>query len=95
MDFAAEELIENTKPDAQLKPGSWRYNGSRVIDSTFIAQRDGSIISVIADPDSLIESGRVTAEDDENWRPKKANLPPIGTPVKLVLTFASAIRESD
>ncbi len=85
----AEDLIENTKPDVQLKPEPWRYNGSRVVDGTFIAQRDGSIISIIADPDALSESGRVTADNDENWRPKKANLPPIGTPVKVVLTFNS------
>jgi hypothetical protein len=84
---AAEELIENTKPDARLAPGSWRYNGSRIVDGTFIAQRDGSIISIIADPDTLIESGRVAADDDENWRPKKTNLPPVGTAVKVVLAF--------
>jgi hypothetical protein len=85
--LAAEELIENTKPGVQLAAGSWRYNGSRIVDGTFIAQRDGSIISIIADPDSLIESGRVAAEDDENWRPKKSNLPAVGTTVKVVLTF--------
>jgi hypothetical protein len=85
--FAAEELIENTKPEARLKPGNWRYNGSRVVDGTFIAQRDGSIIAIIADPDSLIESGRVPADDDENWRPRKANLPPVGTAVQMILSF--------
>jgi hypothetical protein len=85
--LGAEKLIENTRPDVRLASGSWRYNGSRIVDGTFIAQRDGSIISIIADPDSLIESGRVAADDDENWRPKKTSLPPNGTAVKVVLRF--------
>jgi hypothetical protein len=91
--LAADELIENIKPGVRLGAGSWRYNGSRIVDGTFIAQRDGSIIAIIADPDSLVESGRVAADDDENWRPKKSNLPALGTPVKLVLRFSGAAED--
>jgi hypothetical protein len=83
----AESTIDNIAAEKQLTPGTWRYSGSRLVDGTFIAQRDGSIISIIADPDSIIQSGRVSAEDDENWRPRKSELPPVGTPVKIVLQF--------
>ena len=83
-----EDFIDNTVPEKRLVSDQWRYLGSRLVDGTFIAQRDGSIISIIADPDALAQSGRVTPDDDENWRPRQAMLPPIGTPVKIVLTFA-------
>jgi hypothetical protein len=86
---SVEEVIENVNREKSLKSGTWRYLGSRLVDGTFIAQRDGSILAIIADPDALIESGRVSAEDDENWRPRKSVLPPVGTPVKLVLTFGT------
>lgn len=80
----AEEVFENTSAEKSLSVGPWSYNGSRLVEGTFIAQRDGSIIAIISDPDALVESGRVSAEDDENWRPKKSALPPVGTPVELI-----------
>jgi hypothetical protein len=85
----AEDLITNIKPDVKFRPGFWRYTGSRVVENTFIAQRDGSIVAIMADPDSIIESGRIPADDDDNWRPRKSELPPIGAPVKVILTFDS------
>ncbi len=81
----AEDLIENVQPDRRVPDGLWRYNGSRLVDGTFIAQRDGSIVSIIADPDALIETGRVLADDDDDWRPRKRALPPVGTALKLIL----------
>lgn len=85
--ISAESVIDNTIPDKRLPDGTWRYTGSRLVDGTFIAQRDGSIISIIADPDSIVQSGQVSAEDDENWRPRKTELPALGTPVKVALEF--------
>jgi hypothetical protein len=82
-----EDVIDHTMPGKSLKPNPWSYKGSRIVDGTFLAQRDGSIIAIIADPDAIMENGRVSAEDDENWRPRKSALPPLGTPVKIVLKF--------
>ena len=55
------------------------YNGSRVVDGAFLAQRDGSIVSVIADPDSLADNPGPRRDDDDNWQALTANLPPLGT----------------
>jgi len=92
--LAAENLIDNTTPGVRLAPGLWRYNGSRLVDGTFIAQRDGSIVSIIADPDALIETGRVATDDDENWRPRKTGLPAIGSAVKVILSFEPRVNGS-
>jgi hypothetical protein len=82
-----ENVIENINAEKSLKADGWRYQGSRLVEGNFVAQRDGSILAIIADADALAECGRVSAEDDENWRPRKAALPPAGTPVKIILTF--------
>ncbi|HTG43749.1 MAG TPA: YdjY domain-containing protein [Verrucomicrobiae bacterium] len=85
----ADSLIDDVARNKSMPEGLWNYRGSRLMDGTFIAQRDGSIISIIADPEALIESGRVAAENDENWRPRKAGLPAVGTPVKIILSFTA------
>jgi hypothetical protein len=87
--MAAEDLITNIMPDVKFRPGFWRYNGSRVVENIFIAQRDGSIVAIMADPDAIVESGRIPADDDDNWRPRKSELPPVGAPVKVIFTFDS------
>jgi hypothetical protein len=80
-----ENLISNTVTRAQMTPGPWIYNGSRVAEGTFLAHRDGSIIAIISDPDALINSPRPGREDDEIWRSNPARLPGKGTP--LVVTI--------
>lgn len=52
---------------AVMETGFWIYNGSRVIDGTFIAQRDESIVSIIHDPDALMNNPRRGRENDEIW----------------------------
>ena len=49
----------------------------------------GSIVAIMADPDAIVESGRLPADDDDNWRPRKSELPPVGAPVKVIFTFDS------
>ncbi|HEV8544131.1 MAG TPA: YdjY domain-containing protein [Verrucomicrobiae bacterium] len=84
---SADSLILDVNRQKRLLDGDWQYLGSRMVEGTFIAQRDGSILSIIADPDSLMQTGRISADDDDRWRPAKTDLPPIGAPVKLTLQF--------
>lgn len=83
-------LIFDSVRKQPLTTGTWNYRGSRIVDGTFIAQRDGSILSIIADQDALAETGRVAADDDDRWRPAKDRLPPKGTPVRIILDFAKS-----
>jgi hypothetical protein len=84
---SADSLVTDIAKKKAMAEGDWIYVGSRLVEGEFIAQRDGSIISIIADPDALIQSGRVSGENDENWIPRKASLPPVGTQVKVLLEF--------
>ncbi len=83
----AERLIDNIVPGVKVPPGVWRFNGSRLVDGIFLAQRDGSIIAIMADPDALIETGRIAADNDDNWRPHTAGLPAVGGAVQIILSF--------
>lgn len=75
-----------TTPAKPAPATLWLYNGSRVQqDGTFVAQRDGSIVSIIRDPDALINYPGDTRDDDEAHLPNDPALPQLEHPVRIVL----------
>lgn len=86
----AGELVLDRKRRAALAKGPWTYTGSRLRDDGFAAQFDGSIISLITDPDALINNPRPGREDDDNWLGQGKKLPAFNQPVEVVITLAPA-----
>jgi hypothetical protein len=80
-----EELVFNLLTKSRMSRGYWVYGGSRVIDGVFLAQRDGSIFSIIADPDALVNNPRPGRNDDEIWTVHTALAPPVGTAVEITI----------
>ena len=80
-----ETLVSNVMTRASMTAGPWIYNGSRVVEGTFLAHRDGSIVSVISDPDALINNPRPGRDDDEIWRSNLGIVPGKGTAVEVTL----------
>jgi hypothetical protein len=80
-----EELVFNLLTKSRMSRGQWIYGGSRVIDGVFLAQRDGSIFSIIADPDALVNNPRPGRHDDEIWTVHTALTPPVGTAVEITI----------
>ena len=66
-----------------MSNGAWVYNGSKVIEGTFIAQRDGSIVSIIFDPLALANNTRPGCENDEIWCVNTNAVPAFNTPVEV------------
>ncbi|MEI7728395.1 MAG: YdjY domain-containing protein [Verrucomicrobiota bacterium] len=66
-----------------MKAGEWTYNGSRTVEAVFLAQRERSIIALIADPDALVNNPRTYREKDDNWTGNPEACPPVGTPVQV------------
>jgi hypothetical protein len=78
---------------------AWIYNGSRFAESVtasspstgtspnssriFLAQREGSIVSLIADPAALVNNPRPDRENDELWTLHTPEIPPVDTPVQI------------
>jgi hypothetical protein len=65
--IAAEELIRDVKKKDAMAKGVWVYNGSLQFEGMFAAQQTGSIVSVITDPEAMINNPRPMRDDDENW----------------------------
>ena len=81
----AEELIFNTKTQSVMSRGHWVYNGSMVVDGTFVAEEQGSIISVIEDPYALVNNPRPGRENDEIWEVLSTRVPPQETLVNVTI----------
>ena len=81
----AEELIFNSETKSPMSKGVWIYNGSKVIDGTFIAQRDGSIVSIIADPLALANSSQLRRDNDEIWSVNTNLVPALNTTVEVTI----------
>lgn len=63
----AEELVLDVSRKSAMTKGAWTYNGSIQHEGMFLAQQTGSIVSVIADPEALINNPRPLRDDDDNW----------------------------
>ncbi len=81
----AAEWIFNVESREKMSSGPWAYNGSQVIEGTFVAQREGSVISLISDPYALVNNPRVGHANDEIWRVNTNAVPAVGTEVDVTL----------
>ncbi len=85
-----EELALNKQTKHPMPRGEWIYNGSNFSEGAFTAQRDGSIVSTHLDPGALINNPRPGRENDDLYVPNTAKLPPLGTPVEIIIRLAPA-----
>lgn len=81
----ATELVFNLQTRSPMRNGRWVYNGSRVLDGTFFAQATGSLVSLITDPDALVNHVGAGHENDQIWTPNASRLPPWNTPVQVTI----------
>lgn len=82
---AAQELVFNAETKSAMRNGRWVYNGSRVADGTFFAQVTGSLVSLITDPDALVNNVGTGHENDKIWMPNPSRLPPWNTPLQVTM----------
>lgn len=68
-----------------VKEGPFIFNGSRMFDGSFLAQRDGSIVSLITDNSAQFNNPRAGREDDDMWRPHRKGLPSLDSNGTLVI----------
>ncbi len=87
---SAEELIRKNDTPTNMAPGSWVYNGSLIANKKFLAQMDGSIISLVTDPVALINNMGPGHDNDLIWEPDIPRLPPPDARVEVTITFQAA-----
>lgn len=81
----AEAFVFDRAKNRAMSPGPWVYTGSFRHENIFVAQETGSIISVIADPEALVNNPRERREDDENWIIHSRALPKVETLVRVTI----------
>jgi hypothetical protein len=81
----AEELILNQKTKSTPRSGYWVYNGSILDGQSFLAQREGSVVSLVTDPEALINNTAPGHDDDTIWTPNPRNLPPIEAQLDVII----------
>jgi hypothetical protein len=81
-----EQFVQTVRPKLQpAKKGPFIFNGSRVFEGQFLAQRDGSIISLITDNAAQFNNPRPGRDDDEFWRPQPKGLPAVDSKATVVI----------
>jgi hypothetical protein len=86
----AEDCIMNLATKTNASRGPWTYNGSRVINGFFLAQREGSIVAMIDDIDAMVNNPRPGHDNDQIWQINSNILPPLNTPVEVTFKLEPA-----
>lgn len=79
-----ERVVWNVSTTNEMSAGAWIYNGARLIEGTFTAERDGLFVSLITDVDSLMNNPRPGHENDEAWQVNTNRIHTLTTNVTLV-----------
>ena len=87
----AEQLVFDKAAKRPMKKLDWVYNGSFIDADGFAAQQTGSIISLIDDPEALVNNPLPKRDDDENWLVNERVVKGIQIPAELKLTLLHAV----
>jgi hypothetical protein len=77
------KIMDNKRVD--IPRFDWVYTGSVVKDGRFIAQMEGSIITIYHDPAALVDNASQGGESDKIWFVREGATPPVGTPVTVTI----------
>ena len=87
---AEDCLINLTTKTNITRRGPWTYNGSRVLDGVFIAQREGSVVAMVDDIDAMANNPRAGSDDDQIWQVNSNSLPSTNTTVQVTFKLETA-----
>ncbi len=87
----AEELVYNSEAKTALSQNSWVYNGSAVWDGHSLAQREGSIVSLVTDLSALINTAGPGHDNDHIWTASSSNMPAVNTPVVVTMRVSGRV----
>lgn len=84
----AEELVLNLKENAVMAQGNWVYNGSQILGTRFVAQVEGSVVSLITDRHALANNMGPGRDNDDIWAVNTNNLPPAEARLEVTLRLS-------
>jgi hypothetical protein len=87
----AEELVTNVKTKKTMELTGWVFVGSRFVrdeasgKEVYAAVLTGAVITTYHDPTTVLDNPSTTGEDDTLFEANQADLPPVGTPVQVIV----------
>jgi hypothetical protein len=84
-----EDWLINTDTKKSAERGPWIYNGSMFNAGHFLAQVEGAHAALVTYPAALINNPRKGNDNDQIWIVNTKAVPPVKTPVEIVITLLS------
>lgn len=87
-----EELIWNEKQQKEMNKTAWIFTGSRFSPGSdkrktvYMANVTGVLVATYYDPEAIVNNPLPTRTDDTTYHANKKKLPPLKTPVTLIIT---------
>ena len=82
-------MVINQNDGRQLQENSFIFTGSRMIDGTYLAEGDGSIVAIYHDNRATFNSIDEQSNSDDVWIASSANMPPKDLPVNICFQLQS------
>lgn len=82
-----EALVFNKRANEPMSAGPFTFTGSRLWQGKFVAQTDGSLISIITDPDAVFNNPRPNRDADDTWVVHGPSVPNADTGLELNITM--------
>lgn len=90
-----EDWLVNAETSKPVPRGPWIYSGSMFgQNGGFLAQQEGLFASVVTNPAALINNPRSGNDNDKVWAVNEKVVPPVETPVEIVLTITEGTSET-
>jgi len=86
----AGEWVEDVRTGKPLPAGAWVFSGSRVTEAGFAADAEGSLIGIYRDPVAILNNRLPSGADDTVYQAFLGVVPPVGTPVTLIIRASGA-----
>ena len=91
--FRAEDLAFNVTNKKTMPRTNWIFTGSQMVNGRFMAQEEKSIITTYRFPYTIIDNPLPSGTNDELYTANTLLLPPLGTPVEVVIRSAGTSSE--
>lgn len=80
-----EQMITDQRSGSAMGDMQWVFTGSRIIDGVLMVLQERSVVAIYRDALAMIENPLPEAIDDTIWFVRTSEVPPIGTPVKVMM----------
>jgi hypothetical protein len=76
-------MVTNQNDNQELNKHAFVFTGSKVIEGTYLAQMDGSIVAIYHDSRATLNSRDLQSHSDDVWIANEQRMPPVDFPVTI------------